>query len=339
MRKAAAITAVGVGALAARRYAALRKKLSAAAPELRTLAVLVTGLPMNALTLPLIRSLMNLKSSPGSGVTVTEFRVGDNATEVLVLAPTGQAPPRSAVLFLHGGGMCAGSAQLEVEPAARVVRAIGAVVVSPNYRLAPENPFPAGLDDCMATLQWMVEHAGDLGIDPGRMAVCGTSAGGGLAAAVAQRAFDEGITLRAQALVSPMLDDRTALREDLAGKGELTWSPRSNRWAWSAYLGREPRLTDSPQYAAPARRPDVAGLAAAWIGVGTLETFYDECIAYAENLESDGVTCELVTVPGMYHTAEGVARKAPSMTKFHASMVNFLRIHLETGARVGVTAR
>lgn len=339
MRSAAAITAVGAAGPAVRRYVALRKKLSTAAPDLRTSAVLVTGIPMNVLTLPLIRFLMNIKSSPGPGVTVTEFRVGDNAIEVLVLAPTAPAAPRPAVLFLHGGGMWAGSAQLEIELAARIVRVADAAVVSPNYRLAPENPFPAGLDGCMATLQWMVEHADDLGIDPGRMAVCGTSAGGGLAAAVAQRAFDERIPLRAQALVSPMLDDRTALRKNLAGKGELTWSPRSNAWAWTAYLGREPRFSDAPQYAAPARRPDVAGLAAAWIGVGTLETFYDECLAYAGNLEADGVTCELVAVPGMYHTAEGVARNAPSMKKFHASMVNFLRTHLETDARAGVTAR
>jgi acetyl esterase/lipase len=236
------------------------------------------------------------------------------------------------VLFLHGGGMCAGSAQLEIEPAARLVQALDAVVVSPNYRLAPENPFPAGLDDCMATLDWMLEHAGDLGIDAARIAVCGTSAGGGLAAAIAQRAFDEGIPLRAQALVSPMLDDRTALRDDLAGKGELTWSPRSNRWAWTAYLGREPRSTDAPPYASPARREDVTGLAAAWIVVGDLETFHDECVSYSEHLQNSGVACELVIVPGMYHTAEGVARHAPSMKNLHAAMVNFLRSYLEVAA-------
>jgi acetyl esterase/lipase len=229
--------------------------------------------------------------------------------------------------------MCAGSAQLEIDPAARVAQATGAVVVSPNYRLAPENPFPAGLDDCMATLRWMVEHADELGIETGRMAVCGTSAGGGLAAALAQRAVDDGIPLRAQALVSPMLDDRTALRYDFDGKGELTWSPRSNRWAWTAYLGREPRLSDAPDYAAASRRRDVTGLPPAWIGVGDLETFYDECVAYAETLNSGGVPCELVTVRGMYHTAEGIARKASSMRHFQASMLDFLRRHLEVAPK------
>ena len=100
--------------------------------------------------------------------------------------------------------MCAGTPQIEAAALADAWReSIGAVVVSPDYRLAPENPFPAALDDCMATLKWMAKHADELGIDPDRIAVYGVSAGGGLAAAVAQRAFDEGIPLRAQALVYP----------------------------------------------------------------------------------------------------------------------------------------
>jgi acetyl esterase/lipase len=181
----------------------------------------------------------------------------------------------------------------------------------------------------MAALKWMSKHADELGIDPDRIAVAGVSAGAGLAAAVAQRAFDEGIALRAQALVYPMLDDRTALRNDFAGRGELTWSPTSNKWAWTAYLGREPRTSSAPEYAAPARRTDVAGLPAAWIGVGDLDIFYDEDVAYAESLKAAGVPCELVTVPGMYHVADGIAQNAPSMRIFHASMVEFLRAQLD----------
>jgi acetyl esterase/lipase len=88
-------------------------------------------------------------------------------------------------------------------------------------------------------------------------------------------------------------------------------------------------MSDAPQYAAPARRADVAGLPAAWIGVGDLETFYDECVAYAHKLTAAGVCCGLVTVPGMYHTAEGIARKALSMQDFHASMVAHLRTYLD----------
>jgi acetyl esterase/lipase len=330
MRKAAGVAVVGVAALAFRRYTAWRKAMSAVTPELRTPAALLTGIPMNALTLPLIRALMGWRSRPEPGVTLTEHRVGDGSIEVLVQAPADRSARRPAVLWLHGGGLCAGSAQLEAQPAGRLAGEIGAVVVSPNYRLAPENPFPAALDDCMAVLAWMVKDADELGIDPSRIGLYGWSSGGGLAAAVAQRALDEGVRLRAQALVSPMLDDRTALRDDLSGRGELTWSPRSNRWAWTAYLGRRPRIDDAPEYAAPARRADVAGLPAAWIGVGDLEVFYDEGVDYAAALKSAGVPCELVTVQGMYHTADGVRQDAPSMRRFRSDMVEHLRTYLDT---------
>jgi acetyl esterase/lipase len=320
---AAALATVGV-----HRYAGLRRRMSAVAPELRTPAIVPWLIPMNTRTLPLNRAIMGFKSKPESGVTVTRCHVGAGDVSALVLSPADQSAPSPAVLWLHGGAMCAGTAQLEVQPTSRLVRQLGAVAVLPDYRLAPENPFPAGLDDCMATLQWMIAHAGELGIDTDRIAVAGASAGGGLAAAVAQRAFDEGIPLRAQALVYPMLDDRTALRNDFAGQGELTWRPASNSWAWTAYLGHRPRISDAPVYAAPARRTGVTGLPPAWIGVGTLDIFHDEDVAYAASLEAAGVPCELVIVPGMYHVADGIAQNAPSMRRFHTSMVEHLRAHL-----------
>ena len=158
------------------------------------------------------------------------------------------------MLHLHGGGMVVGSPQFEAFEAGRLARGLGAVVVSPDYRLAPEHPFPAALDDCMATLRWMRAHADELGIDPDRIAVMGSSAGGGLSAAVAQRSTDEGIGLRAQALAYPMMDDRTALRDDHGARGRFMWTPASSRWAWTAYLGREPQMSEAPEYAAPARR-------------------------------------------------------------------------------------
>ena len=331
-RKAAALAAVGVAALAVRRYAALRKAMAAVAPELRTPALGASSIPFNKLTLPIVRMAMGFSSSPGPGVSVTKHHVGDSAVDVLVLTPSERRAPRPALLYLHGGGMMAGTAQFEV--AARGTprkghRCSGGVAGLPA---GTRKPLPRRLDDCMATLQWMVEHADELGIDPDRIAVCGASAGGGLAAAVAQRAFDEGIPLRAQALVYPMIDDRTALRDDLAGRGELTWSPKSNRFGWTAYLGREPRLSDAPEYAAPARRTDLAGLPPAWIGVGDLDVFYDEDVAYAEKLKAAGVPCELVTVPGMYHGADGIVQKASSMRDFRASMVEHLRTYLDAAA-------
>ena len=329
MKKGVALAAAGVAAVAVHRYVALRGSIAAAAPELRTPLLTVSSIPLNRLTLPIVRFAIGRNSDPGPGTTPSRHRIESADVDVLVLMPAARPAPRPGVLWLHGGGMTAGTAQFEAPWAGRFVTALGAVAVCPNYRLAPENPFPAGLDDCMAALQWMVKHADELGIDPARIAVCGASAGGGLAAAVAQRAFDEGVPLRVQGLVYSMIDDRTALRDDLVGKGELTWSAGSNRWAWTAYLGREPRSSDAPEYAAPARRTDVAGLPPAWIGVGGLDVFYDEDVAYAEKLTSAGVPCKLVTVPGMYHNAEGLLQDVPSMRDFYDSMVTFLRAHLE----------
>lgn len=330
MRKGVALAVVGLGALAAHRYAAVRAKLAGVDPQLMSPGILALSVPMTTRTLPFVRMGYRIGSSPGPAVTMSTRFVGDDDIRVLVFSPAEPAEPRPAVLYLHGGGMCAGTPQIEAALAGQLVRELGAVAVSTDYRLAPENPFPAALDDCMATLSWMIENADEIGIDPGRIAVHGVSAGGGLTAAVAQRAHDEGIPIRAQVMSYPMLDDRTALRDDHAGRGELAWSPSSNKWAWTAYLGREPRMDDAPEYAAPSRREDATGLAPAWIGVGELDLFHPESVAYAQRLESAGVPCELVTVPGMYHTADHLAPKARPMQDFHASMVDFLRRYLVT---------
>ena len=221
-----------------------------------------------------------------------------------------------------------GSPQFEIPIIGGLARELGVVVVSPDYRLAPEHPFPAALDDCMATLEWMRAHADELGIDPDRIAVGGASGGGGLSVAVAQRSRDAGIPLRAQALLYPMLDDRTALRADHAGRGQFVVTPSANRFAWTAYLGREPHMSDAPEYAVPARRTDLTGLPPAWVGVGELDLFHDEDVAYADQLRACGVPCELVTVPGMYHGADGIALRAPAMREFRRGMVDHFRAHL-----------
>jgi acetyl esterase/lipase len=328
MKKIAALAAVGVAALAARRYLAMRDALAHVEPELRSLALPFVTVTHSDRTLPVLRAVYRVKSSPGSGVNVATRTIGDPGIRVLITTPDGHRTKRPAVLSLHGGGMIVGSPQIEQMTHGRLARDLGAVVVAPDYRLAPENPFPAALDDSMTTLAWMREHADELGIDADRIAVTGISAGGGLAAAVAQRSHDEGIVLRAQGLVYPMLDDRTVLNGDAEGRGRIVWTPESNRFAWTAYLGREPRMSDAPAYAAPARRDDLSGLPPAWIGVGELDLYYGEDVAYAEKLRACGVPCELITVPRMYHAADGYARKAQSMETFIQGLVNHLKAHL-----------
>jgi acetyl esterase/lipase len=245
-----------------------------------------------------------------------------------VYRPVHRSAPSGAILWIHGGGLLMGRAEASHEFCSAVARDLGIVVVSVNYRLAPEHPFPAGFEDCVASWRWLMAHTEALGVDPSRIAVGGDSAGGGLAAALAQWVRDthEG-ALAGQLLKYPMLDDRTTERSDREG---LIWLAASNRFAWSAYLRTTPPETP---YAVPGRRATCEGLAPAWIGVGTLDLFYDEDCQYAADLTAAGVPTTLVTVPLMYHGTDVLRPDAPAMVNFHAS---FLRAAaMFTGAAVG----
>ncbi|MEU9579929.1 alpha/beta hydrolase [Streptomyces chilikensis] len=220
----------------------------------------------------------------------------------------------AALLWIHGGGLVSGSAAQDHQWAGRLCAALGVVVVSAEYRLAPEHPYPVPLDDCRAVWEWLLEHAGDLGVDTGRLAVGGQSAGGGLAAALAQRLRDEGGPQpAAQWLFCPMLDDRTAADRALDGIRHPVWDNRSNRAGWASYLGVEPGATEPapPGHAVPARRRDLAGLPPAWIGVGDADLFHQEDCAYAERLRAAGVDTVLDVMPGAPHGVETLAGEVP----------------------------
>lgn len=318
------VTIAASAAVALRRYLSVRDGLAAVPAELRSPLLPVLARDTTMRSLKTTRLAARITIPPGHGVTMARRQVAGRL--VLVLTPPNRGT--AALLYIHGGGMVVGSPQSEVRGSAALARQLGVLVASPDYRLAPEHPYPAALDDCMSTLYWMRDNADELGIDPDRIAVTGSSAGGGLSAAVAQRAHDEGIPLVAQALAYPMLDDRTVLRPDHNGRGRFLWTPESNRFGWTAYLGHAPRESEAPPYAAPARRESLSGLAPAWIGVGDLDLFYDESVDYANRLRAAGVPCELVTVPGMYHGADGLAAKVPAMQDFRSSLSDHLRRHL-----------
>lgn len=265
-----------------------------------------------------VRHLTDVPTPVVDGVEVHEVMAG--SVRVLVYEPAGRTHPSGAVVWMHGGGLVLGRAENAHERCSTLARDLGVLAVSVDYRVAPESPFPAAIDDCMTALRWVHEQAADLGLDPARIAVGGDSAGGGLAACLAQRAFDERVPVALQVLIYPMLDDRTGLRGDRRRiRGPLTWTPASNRSGWSAYLGHPAGETEERPYAVAARRADLSGLAPAWIGVGEFDLFHDEDVDYARRLREGGVGCELVTVPGMYHGADSVQPSPPSMVAFLGS--------------------
>lgn len=231
-----------------------------------------------------------------------------------------------ALLWIHGGGLILGTPQQDDSSNLALARDLGIAVFSASYRLAPDHPAPAALDDLVAGFRALVARADEFGIDPARIAIGGASAGGGLAAALAQRLHDEGGPQPVfQLLVYPMLDDRTVLRDDIDRRHLRMWSPESNRFAWSAYLGTDAGGPGVEAALVPARRADLSGLPPAWIGVGTLDLFHDEDVEYARRLREAGVSCELSVVPGAFHGFDAVFRRAGVTRAFHAEWARVLR--------------
>lgn len=239
---------------------------------------------------------------------------------VRLYRPAAATVPGPALLWVHGGGYVIGNAAQDDVLCRKFANLLGATVASVNYRLAPKHPYPAGLQDCYTALSWL----GDLpAVDPTRLAIGGASAGGGMAAALALLARDRGeIPLSAQVLVYAMLDDRT-VGPDHDHPGHRLWTQASNRFGWQAYLGGA-----DPDAAVPARRDDLTGLPPAWIGVGSLDLFHDEDLAYARRLRAAGVRCEVEVVEGAFHGFDGVAAKAAVARDFHQAQVDFLRTAL-----------
>lgn len=329
----ATVAALGAAAAAVvRRHRAVQ----AVAPDLRRAA---HYLPLVINTAP-VRDLARRLYGPGIpepiGVEVGTRTVpgSDGAPDVPVVtyAPADREPPSGALLWIHGGGYVIGTPAVEHEVCAHYARELGILVVGVDYRLAPEHPFPAALDDCYVALRWLHDEAAQLGVDPARIAVGGASAGGGLAAALAQRAHDLGeVPVALQVLTYPMLDDRTVLRRDHAGRGRILWTPASNRYGWTSYLGHPPGVAVPPSYAVPARRTDLSGLPPTWIGVGDLDLFHDEDVDYARRLEAAGIPVELRVEPGMYHAAErDHAGRVPAMADFRDAPIPLLRKHVGT---------
>jgi len=303
-------------------------------PDLRKPGLLALTVSLSGLTLGLARLVtggatklrprveLERRLIPGPGARAS--------LPVLIYRPARRRLPSPVVLWVHGGGFVFGTPQADHARCSAYADELGAVIVSVDYRLAPEAPFPAALDDIDAALRWVRASAGELQLDPERLILAGASAGAGLVASMAQLARDRGDPAPLlQLLIYPMLDDRTALLRDHAGRGWFGWTPRSNRFGWSSYLGRAP-VENAPPYAAAARAEDLAGLPPAWIGIGDIDLFQPEAATYAARLDAAGVPCELVVVSGAYHGFDTVDAKAAVSRRFVAQQHEAMRQALGT---------
>lgn len=208
-----------------------------------------------------------------------------------------------AIVWLHGGGFVVGDLDTEHPWAARLAGLAGTVVVSVDYRRAPEHPFPAALDDAYAALTWTADHRAELGIEPGRIAVGGHSAGGNLATAVTLRARDRhGPLIRFQLLNQPGLDDRQETWSQRHFTDTPWWKRDTAATSWRHYLGSAP----ATPYAAPARAADLSGLPPAYIATAEFDPNRDEGISYALRLLQAGVPVELHQWPGTFHGSQAI---------------------------------
>lgn len=282
---------------------------------------------------------------PDERIVATDLSIDTDAGPLALRTyrPRGVTGIVPCIYFIHGGGMIVGDLDSEDPTVRALCAALGCYAVSVEYRLAPEHPHPAQVEDCYAGLAWVVAHAAELGIDAGRIALYGGSAGGALAAATALMARDRrGPLIAFQMLIYPMLDDRGTTPSSVEVDDVGVFDGFDSRLSWEALLGERRGGEAVEATAAPARATDLRGLPPAWVEVGEIDALRDEAIEFAARLLTDGVPTELRVYPGAYHSSEVFAPDADLSGRMIANRVAALRRALDPdrpGQAAGATAR
>lgn len=263
---------------------------------------------------------------------------------IRVIRKRNRGPVSPALLWFHGGGFVIGDAELDYPHNAVVARDTGATIVSVEYGLAPEHPYPTAIEQGYAALSWVHLNAEKLGIDNTRIAVGGQSAGACLAAGLAILARDRGgPALVFQALDIPVTDNRTETPSMDAFDDTPGWTRSNAQDSWRAYLGQS-FAGDVPPYAAPNRAADLTGLPPAYISAGEFDPLRDEAIAYAQRLVQSGVHTELHLFPGTFHGSASVAGEAEVSKSMSRNFIDSLnrafssKLHNPTDAAVRAAA-
>ncbi|NCG39748.1 MAG: alpha/beta hydrolase fold domain-containing protein [Actinobacteria bacterium] len=287
-------------------------------PEVRV--ALAKSPPFSTVNAKTLKSVRASRINQGDDV---ELSSKVTRTDIYVPGPPGEADVRLRVhknvdsresqpclFWMHGGGYVLGTPEQDDLRFDRWCQRFGLTGVAVQYRLAPENPYPAGLNDAYAGLKWLKNNGEEIGVDSTRIGIGGPSAGAGLAAALGLLVRDRAeMTVDYQLLIYPMLDDKRA--SVTANWDVPIWNPESNEFGWRSYLGNLFDTDDVPTYAAPSRENDLSGLPPTYVMVGTLDGFADEDIAYAQRLNQCGVDTELHVYSGAPHGFDGFAGNAP----------------------------
>jgi acetyl esterase/lipase len=238
---------------------------------------------------------------------------------VRVYRPTGLSGALPALLWMHPGGYVIGSIELDDLMARQLAKDVGCIVVSVEYRLAPEHPFPAPLEDCYTALQWLGANAAKLHVDADRIAVGGASAGGGLAAGLALLARDrKGVKPCLQLLIYPAINDYNVEQVSETTPENLFWSRENSLIGWQEYLGNRQGSVGVSPYAAAFRATDLSGLPPAYLAVGALDMFVSDCLHYTERLIAAYVPTSLHVYPGAFHAFDAFAPMAQVSQRFVA---------------------
>ncbi|WP_440312970.1 alpha/beta hydrolase [Leucobacter chromiireducens] len=299
---------------------------------------LVERIPLRADTIPANRAHFATIIQPmaeqvaGRDVTFEDRLIpgplGAPDVEITIVRPA--APhalgPRPAVLGIHGGGYVLGTRFFGTGELIELAEQYGVIGIAVEYRLAPEHPAPAAAEDCYAALVWLAEHAAELGVDPDRIVVSGTSAGGGLTAAVALLARDRGGPgIAGQLVNTPMIDDRNDTVSARQYDGFGAWDRNNNHTGWTAALGTDRGAAEVSAYRAPARAADLSGLPPAFLEVGSAEVFRDETVAYATRIWAAGGEAELHVWAGAYHGFTGFSPDAEVSRAANAARASWWR--------------
>lgn len=279
--------------------------------------------------LPLIREVNKKLIEPYKNSAITQkeyYAIHKNNVKVRlkVYAPINQKQDLPVVLFIHGGGYVFGTVEGNDAKCAQYVKEVNCVVVSVDYRLAPEHPYPAAIEDCYLALQWIVENQQSLSVDIDRLAVVGGSTGGGLTAALSLLSRDrQGPNIKFQMPLFPMIDDSCSTFSSKEFTDKRIWSKDLNQFAWSMYLKNVEG--EAPKYAAPMREEDFSHLPPTYTTVGTLDPFRDETMNYVKALTEAGVPVEFHLYPGGFHEFESIVPDAQISQKATSESIEALK--------------